>query len=75
MNGYSASTVLMSLKASECLTTHSHSQPPIHNQSVGRSVGQSVKFLLVFTSTVIPGFSLLEICDQDFYSLLDTYMF
>jgi hypothetical protein len=31
--------------------------------------------LPVFASTVIPGFSLLEIHDQDIYSLLDTYAF
>jgi hypothetical protein len=36
----------------------------------GRSVGRSVKLLLVFSS-----FSLLEIHDQDFYSLLDTHVF
>jgi hypothetical protein len=39
------------------------------------SVGQSVKFLLAFASTVIPAFSLLEIHDQDFCSLLDMYVF
>jgi hypothetical protein len=38
-------------------------------------LGQSGKVLLAFTSTVIPGFSLLEIHDQYFYSLLDVYMF
>jgi hypothetical protein len=38
-------------------------------------LGQSVKLLLAFASTVIPGFSLLEIHDQDFYSLLDMYVF
>jgi hypothetical protein len=43
--------------------------------SVGRSVDRSVKLLLVFASTVISGFSLLEIHDQDFYSLLDIYVF
>jgi hypothetical protein len=31
--------------------------------------------LLTFASTVIPGFSLLDIHDQDLYSLLDTYVF
>jgi hypothetical protein len=31
--------------------------------------------LLAFASTVIPGFSLLEVHDQDFYSLLDMYVF
>jgi hypothetical protein len=34
-------------------------------------VSQSDKLLLAFASTVIPGFSLLKIHDQDFYSLLD----
>jgi hypothetical protein len=38
-------------------------------------VGRSVKLLLAFASTVIPDFSLLEIHDQDFYSLLDMYVF
>jgi hypothetical protein len=38
-------------------------------------VGRSVKLLLTFASTVIPGFSLFEIHDQDFYSLLDMYMY
>jgi hypothetical protein len=40
-----------------------------------RSVGRSVKLLLVFASTVIPGFSLFEINDQEFCSLLDMYVF
>jgi hypothetical protein len=31
--------------------------------------------LLALASTVIPGFSLLEIHDQDFFSLLDMYVF
>jgi hypothetical protein len=35
------------------------------------SFGRSVKLQLVYARTVIPGFSLLEIHDQDFYSLLD----
>jgi hypothetical protein len=35
----------------------------------------SVKLLLVFASTVTSGFSLLEIHDQDFHSLLDMYVF
>jgi hypothetical protein len=39
------------------------------------SVGPSVKLLLVFASTVIPGFSLHEIHNQDLYSLLDMYVF
>jgi hypothetical protein len=39
------------------------------------SVGGSVKLLLIFDSTVIPGFSLLEIHDEDFCSLLDVYVF
>jgi hypothetical protein len=33
--------------------------------------GWPVKLLLAFASTIIPGFSLLEIHDQDFYSLPD----
>jgi hypothetical protein len=37
------------------------------------STDQSAKFVLAFVSTVIPSTSLLEIRDQDFYSLLDTY--
>jgi hypothetical protein len=36
---------------------------------------ESVKLLLAFASTVIPGFSLLVINDQDFYSLLEMYVF
>jgi hypothetical protein len=40
-----------------------------------RTVGQSVKLLLAFTSTVIPGFSLLKVHDQDLYALLEVYMF
>jgi hypothetical protein len=35
----------------------------------------SVKLLLAFSSTVFPGFSLLEIHDQGFCFLLDIYMF
>jgi hypothetical protein len=38
-------------------------------------VGRSVKLLLAFASTVIPGFSRLEIHDQDFYTVLDMYVF
>jgi hypothetical protein len=41
----------------------------------GRSVRHSVKMVLAFASTVIPGFSLLEIHDQNFCSLLDMYVF
>jgi hypothetical protein len=33
--------------------------------------GRSVKLLMAFASTVIPGFSLLEIHDQDLYSFLE----
>jgi hypothetical protein len=36
---------------------------------------RSVKFLLAIASTVIPGFVLLEINDQDFYFLLNVYLF
>jgi hypothetical protein len=38
-------------------------------------MGRSVELLQVLASTVIPGFSLLEIHDQNFYSPLDTYAF
>jgi hypothetical protein len=51
----------MFLPAGDCLTTN--------------SFGWSVKLLIAFASTVIPGFSLFEIHDQDFYSLLDIYLF
>jgi hypothetical protein len=37
--------------------------------------GVSDKLLLVFASTIIPGFSLLELHDQDFYPLLEMYVF
>jgi hypothetical protein len=40
----------------------------------GSHFGPSVKLLVALASTVIPGFSLLKIYDQDFYSLLDTYV-
>jgi hypothetical protein len=39
------------------------------------SVTQSVRLLLVFISTVIPGFSLLEMRDKDFLSVLGMHMF
>jgi hypothetical protein len=38
-------------------------------------IGRLVKLLLVFASAVIPVFSLLEIHDQDIYSLLDMRAF
>jgi hypothetical protein len=38
----------------------------------GDWISWSVKFILVFASTVIPGFGLLYIHDKDFNSLLDT---
>jgi flagellar biosynthesis protein FliR len=40
-----------------------------------QSVGRSVKLLLALASTFIPGFSLLEIHDQDLFSLLDMHVF
>jgi hypothetical protein len=43
--------------------------------SLRRSVGLPVKLLLAFASTVIHGFSFLWIHDQNFYSLLDMYVF
>jgi hypothetical protein len=39
------------------------------------SVVRSVKLLLAFDSTVVPGFSLLEIHDQDFSYFLDMHVF
>jgi hypothetical protein len=47
---------------------------PLHRLT-DSSLGRLVEFLLAFASTVIPGFSLLEGHDQDFYSLLDMYVF
>jgi hypothetical protein len=44
----------------------------LFSQSVGRS---SVKLLMAFSSTAIPGFSLLVIHGQVLYSLLDMYVF
>jgi hypothetical protein len=38
-------------------------------------IGRSFKLMLVFASTVVPGFSLFEIHDQDLYSLLDMNVF
>jgi hypothetical protein len=46
-----------------------------HKSNSGRLVGRSVKLLVAFASTVVPVFSLLEIHDQDFHSLLDRYVF
>jgi hypothetical protein len=40
-----------------------------------RFVCRSVKLLPGFDNTVIPGFSVLEFHDQDFYSFLNTYVF
>jgi hypothetical protein len=45
------------------------------NSTPADLVGRSVQLLIVFASTVIPGFCLLKIHDQDFYSLLDMKMF
>jgi hypothetical protein len=44
-------------------------------QSYSVALGRLVKLLLTFDSTVIPGFSLLKMHDQHFYSLLDRYVF
>jgi hypothetical protein len=38
-------------------------------------IGRSVKLLLAFANIAIPGFSLLEIHDQNLYSLLDMHVF
>jgi hypothetical protein len=51
-----------------------HSSTHTHTHDWLTSFGRSLKLLLVFASTIIPGFSLLEIHDQDFY-LLDMYVF
>jgi hypothetical protein len=45
------------------------------SESLNSQVSWSVKILLAFTSTIIPGFSLLEIHNQDFYSFIGTYGF
>jgi hypothetical protein len=45
------------------------------SRSVCGFVGGSVKLLLTFASTIIPGVSLLEILGQDLYFLLDMYVF
>jgi hypothetical protein len=41
----------------------------------GPNVSRSVKLLLAFANTVIHRFSLLEIHDQNVYSLIDMYVF
>jgi hypothetical protein len=43
--------------------------------SLHKGVGRLVKLLLVFVSTVIPGFSVLETRDEDLYSHLVIHMF
>jgi hypothetical protein len=62
-----SASVLTFLPAGDCFTTNSLFQLS--------TLGRSVKLLLAFASTVIPGFSLLEIHYQYFYSLLDMHMF
>jgi hypothetical protein len=52
-----------------------HSLTIIDPHWLDRSAGWSVKLLLAYTSTVIPGFRLLENHDQDSYSPLDMYVF
>jgi hypothetical protein len=50
----------------------------IENSSVSPGFAKAVRLvelLLAFASTVISGFSFVEIHDEDFYSLLDMYMF
>jgi hypothetical protein len=51
------------------------STPFVVNVTRQKRIGQWVKLLLAFARTVIPGFSLLEVHDQDFCSLLDMYAF
>jgi hypothetical protein len=63
----SSASVLTLFLAGDCLTTNSFLQLS--------TLGRSVKLLLAFANTLIPCFSFLEIHDQDFYSLLDMYVF
>jgi hypothetical protein len=42
---------------------------------IGLIYGWSVKLPLAFANTVVPGFSLVEIHDQEILSLLDMYVF
>jgi hypothetical protein len=67
-----ASTAVL---GSEPHGTHDYTLPSDGSGNFQTPVGQSVKLLLDFASTVIPGFSLLEIHDQDFCSLQDMHMF
>jgi hypothetical protein len=62
-NGYSSACVPMPSLGGVWLATDSWRQPT--------QFGQSVRLLMVLANTVIPDFSLLEINDQDFCSLLD----
>jgi hypothetical protein len=76
----SSASVFTPSLASDCLMTcsqaDSHRTPTSSSSDwLNSQVSQSVKLLLAFTSAVISGFSLLEVHDQDFYSLLDMYMF
>jgi hypothetical protein len=50
-------------------------EPASKHMYFGFRVGESVKLLPASASTVIPSFSLLEIHDRDFDSLLDMYVF
>jgi hypothetical protein len=70
-NEHSSASVLTSYPDGGWLAPHDLIAMTILTGSVGRSV----KFLLDFASTVIPGFRLLEIRDQDFYSASDMYVF
>jgi hypothetical protein len=63
----SSASVLSFLPAGDCLTTNSLFQLSTRDRSV--------KLLLAFASIIIFGFSLLEIHDYDFYSLLGKYVF
>jgi hypothetical protein len=47
----------------------------INTEEIQIIVGRPVKFLLALASTIIPGFSILEIRDQGFCCLLYVYMF
>jgi hypothetical protein len=57
------------------LTLDSCTIPGLRYSNFWLTNSRLVKLLLAFASTVIPGFSLLEIHVQDFYFLLNVYVF
>jgi hypothetical protein len=74
-SGYSHASTRRPFSDSDCLGLPAFELDST-NCAVSRLVRyrRSVKFLRVFASVVIPGFSLFDIHEQDFYSLLDMYM-